>query len=80
MRMDPPVSLPIAIGTSPAATAAPEPPLEPPGIRLVSHGLTAGGLDTPQASSWEVVLPTITAPASRRRAAAGASEGLGRSG
>ena len=39
MRMDPPVSLPKARGTIPAATAAPEPPLEPPHMRVVSQGL-----------------------------------------
>lgn len=31
MRIDPPPSLADAIGTSPAATAAAEPPLDPPG-------------------------------------------------
>jgi len=33
--MDPPVSVPSAAGTSPAATAAADPPLDPPGIRFV---------------------------------------------
>ena len=74
------MSLPMAIGTSPAATAAPEPPLEPPGIRAVSQGLAAGRLYTPQASSWVVVLPTITAPAFRSRDTTRASAGRGRSG
>jgi hypothetical protein len=37
MRMEPPVSEPSAIGTMPAATAAPDPPLEPPGTRAISH-------------------------------------------
>ena len=32
-RIDPPVSVPIAHGASPAATAAADPPLEPPGTR-----------------------------------------------
>ena len=32
-RMEPPVSLPSAHSASPAATAAAEPPLEPPGTR-----------------------------------------------
>ena len=44
MRIEPPVSLPMAIGTMPAATAAADPPLDPPGIRLRSHGLEAGAL------------------------------------
>src|SRR5436190_14845385 len=39
MRMLPPVSVPMAPSASPAATAAPEPPLDPPGMRVVSHGL-----------------------------------------
>ena len=39
MRIDPPPSLAWAIGTRPAATAAAEPPLDPPGERAVSHGL-----------------------------------------
>ena len=38
MRTDPPMSLPSASGTQPDATAAPEPPDEPPGVRSVSHG------------------------------------------
>ena len=37
--MEPPVSVPSASGASQAATAAAEPPLEPPGIRSQSHGL-----------------------------------------
>src|SRR5450755_4771604 len=32
MRIEPPPSLPAAMGTMPAATAATEPPLEPPGV------------------------------------------------
>ncbi len=40
-RIEPPVSLPNAIGTMPAATAAAEPPDEPPGVRARSHGLRA---------------------------------------
>jgi hypothetical protein len=38
IRIEPPPSLACAIGTIPAATAAPEPPLEPPGVRVVSQG------------------------------------------
>src|SRR5574340_1687966 len=40
MRIDPAVSVPTAIGTIPAATAAAEPPLDPPGSRSGAHGLT----------------------------------------
>ena len=39
MRTDPPASVPSARGTQPLATAAPEPPDEPPGERVVSQGL-----------------------------------------
>ena len=42
MRIDPPPSLAWANGTMPAATAAADPPLEPPGVRDVSHGLRVG--------------------------------------
>jgi hypothetical protein len=43
MRIEPPPSEPCAIGHKPAAHAAAAPPEEPPGVRLVSHGLRAGG-------------------------------------
>ncbi len=39
IRMEPPMSLPWARATIPEATAAAEPPLEPPGVRVVSQGL-----------------------------------------
>ena len=39
IRMDPPPSPPIEIGPIPAATAAPAPPDDPPGVRARSHGL-----------------------------------------
>ena len=42
MRIEPPPSLAWPIGTSPAATAAADPPLEPPVERVVSHGLRVG--------------------------------------
>jgi hypothetical protein len=38
MRTEPPMSEPSANGTQPEATAAPEPPDEPPGERSVFHG------------------------------------------
>src|SRR4030088_427653 len=38
-RIEPAPSVPRAAPTRPAATAAPEPPLEPPGVRLTSQGL-----------------------------------------
>ncbi len=43
IRIDPPPSEPCATGTRPAATAAAAPPLEPPAMRSVSQGVTAGG-------------------------------------
>ncbi len=42
MRIEPPPSLACAIGTMPAATAAAEPPLEPPALRPRSQGLRVG--------------------------------------
>jgi len=41
-RIEPPVSVPVAAGAMRAATAAAEPPEEPPGTRLVSQGLRTG--------------------------------------
>ncbi len=72
IRIEPPPSLPCATGTIPAATAAAEPPEEPPGVRSRSQGLRVG--PKMRASvvgripySGSVVEPTITNPASRRR-------------
>src|SRR3989442_15582901 len=64
-RTDPPVSVPRAHTASPDATAAAEPPDEPPGTRSVSHGLRAGpypefSLDEPIANSSQFVFPTST--------------------
>jgi hypothetical protein len=77
-RIEPPVSEPNANGANPAATAAAEPPLEPPGTRDGSCGLRVGpnaefSVDEPIANSSRFVLPMITAPASRRRATTVAS-------
>src|SRR6184192_2162762 len=56
MRMLPPVSVPVVPAASAAAIAAPEPPLDPPGIASRFHGLCVApkcGLlvVTPKASS-----------------------------
>ena len=56
----------------PAATAAAEPPEEPPGTRSRSQGLCVGkyaefSVEEPIANSSMLVLPTMTAPASSRR-------------
>ncbi len=67
-RIEPPVSVPSAHGTSPAATAAALPPLDPPGTRARSHGLSTGpnaqfSVDEPIANSSWLVLPSSGAPA-----------------
>src|SRR5213593_4395216 len=72
-RTDPPVSVPSAQMASPDATAAAEPPDEPPGTRSRSHGLCTGpkaecSFDEPIANSSQFVLPSRTDPASRSRA------------
>ena len=41
-RIEPPVSVPIDHGAVPPATTAAEPPLLPPGTRVVSHGFSVG--------------------------------------
>ncbi len=41
-RIEPPVSVPLAAGARQAATAAAEPPEEPPGTRLWSQGFFTG--------------------------------------
>src|SRR5258708_1751335 len=67
-RIEPPVSVPIESGASNAATAADEPPDEPPGTRDRSHGLCVGwyaefSVDEPIANSSMFVLPSMTMPA-----------------
>ena len=42
MRIEPPPSVPSAIGSMPSATAAAAPPEEPPALRDVSNGLRVG--------------------------------------
>src|SRR5205807_1593197 len=74
-RTDPPVSEPNATGTIPAATAAADPPDEPPGTRVVSHGFFTGpnaefSFDDPIANSSQFVLPMMTAPESSSRSIA----------
>ncbi len=64
-RMEPPVSLPRAQRASPAATAAAEPPLDPPGTRSGPRGCALGwkaefSVDEPMANSSMLVLPSIT--------------------
>jgi hypothetical protein len=72
------VSVPRAHTASPAATAAADPPLEPPGTLSRSHGLWTGpnaefSFEDPIANSSQFVLPTSTAPAPASRVQAVAS-------
>ena len=72
MRIDPPPSLAWAKGTIPDATAAAAPPLDPPGVRVVSHGLwvaphATGSVVGTLPSSGLFVRPAITSPAARWR-------------
>src|SRR6266704_1919435 len=74
IRIDPPPSLPVQIGIMPTATAAAEPPDEPPGVRSGFQGLRVMPwryvrVQLVEPNSGEVVSPTSTAPASSRRAA-----------
>src|SRR5438046_299313 len=74
----PPVSLPSDARPRPAATAAADPPDDPPGMYPSFHGFwhvpkCGLSLVTPAANSWRFVLPTRTAPASASRAVAVAS-------
>ena len=73
--IEPAESVPVAPVTRPAATAAAEPPLDPPVVSERSHGFRVSGPSrffvSPRSPNAGVfVLPTITAPAARRRATA----------
>ncbi len=74
-RIEPPVSVAVAPNARPAATAAAEPPDEPPGtngrLLLRDQGLVTGPnaevmLDEPMANSSRLVLPRNTAPSRSR--------------
>src|SRR5260370_4703227 len=63
-----------------AATAAAEPPDDPPGTRLKSRGLRTGrnaefSFDEPMANSSQFILPSTTAPAASMRVTAVQSYG-----
>src|ERR1700691_5687385 len=69
-RMEPPVSVPNVAMHSSAATAAAEPPEEPPGMRAVSHGLCVTpnaefSVELPIANSSMFNRPKTIAPAAR---------------
>ena len=77
-RIDPPVSVPVAIAHRSAATADAEPPDEPPGTLFCPQGLRVGpkklfSLEEPIANSSQFVLPNVTAPLSFNRATTVAS-------
>src|SRR6185369_12409697 len=79
-RMEPPVSVPMASGAMCAASAAEEPPPEPPGILVRSQGLPVGpyalfSVDDPMANSSMFVLPRMTTSAALRRLVSVASYG-----
>src|SRR5262245_15427625 len=79
-RIEPPVSVPVAAGVRRAATAAAEPPDEPPGTFFRSHGFFTGpyqlfSFDEPIANSSMFVLPSMTTPACDRRSTTVASYG-----
>ena len=82
IRIEPPPSDPVAHGTIPEATAAAEPPEDPPGVRLGSHGLRVMPLASVAVqgkivSSGTLVIPIGIAPAARRRRTASASAAAG---
>src|SRR6266852_5515540 len=79
-RIDPPVSEPSVTTAMSAATAAAEPPDDPPGTRFKSRGLRTGrnaefSFDEPIANSSQFILPSTTAPAASMRATAVQSYG-----
>src|ERR1700677_1500929 len=79
-RMEPPVSVPRATTDIPAAIAAAEPPLEPPGTRSSATGFRTGpyaefSFELPIENSSQLALPSITASAAYRRSIAVASYG-----
>src|SRR4029079_14808298 len=78
MRIEPAPSVPTASGPMPDATAAAAPPDDPPGVSLGFQGLRVMPVSVLSVvplmpNSGLFVLPISTAPASRRRAVAGAS-------
>ena len=70
--MDPPPSLPVAIGSRPPATAAAVPPDDPPGVRSRFHGLRVVPCNSVEVqlmppNSGAAVWAASTAPVARRR-------------
>src|SRR6478672_6216623 len=78
LRSEPPVSLPVAIGDIPHASATAAPPLLPPHVLPRSYGLrvapkTVLNVCDPAPNSGVLVLPSVTAPARFTRATMSAS-------
>src|SRR3984957_5974170 len=78
MRLDPPPSVPMPIGARPPAPAGGAPPLDPPQVRVRSHGLavrpkSGASVKHLWPNSGVVVLPTRIAPAAFSRATDGES-------
>ena len=62
MRSEPAVSVPVAAGTMRAASAAAEPPLEPPAERSSAHGLPTWSVVPPAANSCVCRWPSRIMP------------------
>src|SRR4029079_7486865 len=78
LRSDPPVSLPVAIGDMPQASATAAPPLLPPHVLPMSYGFRVAPNSVlkvcdPAPTSGVFVLPSVTAPARFTRATINAS-------
>src|SRR5215831_8959940 len=72
LRKEPPVSLPVATGTSPQASATAAPPDEPPQVFVKSYGFrvapnTLLNVCDPEPNSGVLDLPIMIAPARRIR-------------
>src|SRR5215213_11842976 len=78
--MEPPRSEPCSRKVNPVASAAAAPPLEPPGVRVESHGLFVAPYAslllcaTSASMNATLVVPTMIAPAARSRSTTVASQ------
>ena len=84
IRIEPPPSLAWAIGTTPAATSAADPPLDPPAERAVSQGLRVApkrsdSVVAVRPNSGSVVLAIGATPSRRYCATQGEHSVAGRS-
>ncbi len=68
MRSEPAVSVPVAAGVIRAASAAAEPPLEPPAVRSSAQGLPTWSVVPPTVNSWVWRCPSRIIPAAFRLA------------